>query len=65
MQLAQQLYDASEKTAAEIAAIFTVSRTTIYDDLNNGSADARPRARKLPAPTTATPETAEAAGHYC
>jgi DNA invertase Pin-like site-specific DNA recombinase len=60
IQLAQQLYDAGEKTVAEIAAIFTVARTTIYGHLNNGSAGARPRARKPPAPTTATAQTTEA-----
>jgi DNA invertase Pin-like site-specific DNA recombinase len=54
VQLAQQLYDAGEKTVAEIAAIFTVPRTTIYGHLNNGSAGTRPRARKPPAPTTAS-----------
>lgn len=42
VQLAQQLYDAGEKTVAQIAAIFTVPRTTIYGHLNNGSAGARP-----------------------
>jgi hypothetical protein len=60
VQLAQQLYDAGEKTVADIAAIFTVPRTTIYGHLNNGSAGTRPRARKPPAPTTATAQTTEA-----
>jgi hypothetical protein len=58
VQLAQQLYDAGEKTFAEIAAIFTVPRTTIYGHLTNGSAGARPRARKRPASTGAAPATA-------
>jgi hypothetical protein len=62
VQLAQQLYDAGEKTVAEIAAIFTVPRTTIYGHLNNGSAGARPRARKPPAPITAPPKPADSAG---
>lgn len=48
VQLAQQLYDAGDKTVAEIASIFTVPRTTIYGHLRAGSADARPRARTLP-----------------
>ena len=58
-QLAQQLYDAREKTVAEIAAIFTVPRTTIYGHLNNGSAGARPRARKPrpPSPHQPRPQT--------
>jgi DNA invertase Pin-like site-specific DNA recombinase len=60
VQLAQQLYDAGEKTVAEIAAIFTVPRTTIYGHLINGSTSARPRARKPPAPTTATAQANDA-----
>lgn len=48
VHLAQQLYDAGDKTVAEIASIFTVPRTTIYGHLTAGSAGARPRARKLP-----------------
>jgi DNA invertase Pin-like site-specific DNA recombinase len=32
--LAQQLYDAREKTVQQIASIFNVSRSTIYDHLN-------------------------------
>jgi hypothetical protein len=50
VQLAQQLYDAGEKTVAQIAAIFKVPRTTIYDHLDKGSLGGRPRARtKSPA----------------
>jgi hypothetical protein len=48
VQLAQQLY-----------AIFTVPRTTIYGHLTNGTAGARPRARRLaatePAEATSSP----------
>lgn len=54
VQLAQQLYDAKDKTVAEIAAIFKVPRTTIYGHLASGSTGARPRARKAP-PVTAAP----------
>ena len=62
--MAQQLYHAADTTVAEIAAIFTVPRTTIYGHLTNGSAGARPRARKPPAPAAehpASPTTARAA----
>jgi DNA invertase Pin-like site-specific DNA recombinase len=62
VQLAQQLYDAREKTVAEIAAIFTVPRTTIYGHLNNGSAGARPRARKPQTSATAPAKTPDPAG---
>lgn len=62
VQLAQQLYDAREKTVAEIAAIFTVPRTTIYGHLNNGSAGARPRARKPPTSVTAPAKAPDSAG---
>jgi DNA invertase Pin-like site-specific DNA recombinase len=48
VQLAQQLYDDGEKTVAQIAAIFKVPRTTIYDHLDKGSLGGRPRARKQP-----------------
>jgi DNA invertase Pin-like site-specific DNA recombinase len=58
--LAQQLYDAGEKTVAEIAAIFTVPRTTIYGHLNNGTTGARARARKPPATSTAQTTSATA-----
>jgi DNA invertase Pin-like site-specific DNA recombinase len=53
MQLAQQLYDAKDKTVAEIAAIFKVPRTTLYGHLTNGSVGTRPRARKSTTDTTA------------
>jgi DNA invertase Pin-like site-specific DNA recombinase len=62
VQLAQQLYDARDKTVAEIAAIFTVPRTTIYGHLNNGSAGTRPRARKPSAPITEPAKVADSAG---
>jgi Resolvase, N terminal domain len=54
--------DAREKTVAEIAAIFTVPRTTIYGHLNNGSAGARPRARKPQTSVTAPAKTPDSAG---
>lgn len=53
VQLAQQLYDAKDKTVAEIAAIFNVPRTTLYGHLTNGSVGTRPRARKPNTVTTA------------
>ena len=36
-ELAQQLYDAREKTVQEIANLFTVPRSTIYGYLNNAT----------------------------
>jgi DNA invertase Pin-like site-specific DNA recombinase len=47
--LAQQLYDARDKTVAQIAALFAVPRSTVYDHL---SISARiPAAVATPAPT--------------
>jgi DNA invertase Pin-like site-specific DNA recombinase len=58
VRLAQQLYDAGDKTVAEIASIFTVPRTTIYGHLNNGTVGSRPRARTLPAGVETEPAVA-------
>jgi DNA invertase Pin-like site-specific DNA recombinase len=69
MQLAQQLYDAQDKTVAEIAAIFNVARTTLYGHLTNASVGTRPRARKpntdttAPASAAASPATPMSAPH--
>jgi len=52
VQPAQQLYDAGEKTIGEIAAIFTVPRTTIYGHLDKTSGGGRPRSRKRGTNTT-------------
>ena len=49
-QLAQRLYDAGEHTVAQIAAILTVPRSTIYGHLDKTTVGTRPRAQK-----TATP----------
>lgn len=52
VELAQQLYDAREKTVAQIAALFGVPRTTVYNHLHT-----RPPARQArqhpPAPAPA------------
>jgi hypothetical protein len=61
VQLAQQLYDARNKTVAEIAAIFNVPRTTIYGHLTHGSVGTRPRARKPKAGSSTAPTTADTA----
>jgi DNA invertase Pin-like site-specific DNA recombinase len=58
MQLAQQLYDAGEKTVAQIAALFGVPRTTVYGHLDTGSVGGRPRAKKstaISAPASSAP----------
>lgn len=61
VQLAQQLYDAGDKTVAEIAAVFSVPRTTIYGHLAKATVGTRPRARTPPAPTASdSPAAADA-----
>lgn len=45
--LAQQLYDAREKTVQQIADLFRVPRTTVYNHLTTS----QPRAPRAPAPT--------------
>ena len=37
IELAQQLYDAGDKTVQQIADVFSVPRTTIYGHLTTGS----------------------------
>jgi hypothetical protein len=59
VQLAPQLYDAKDKTVAEIAAIFNVPRTTLYGHLTNASVGTRPKAPK-PKTNTAAPASATA-----
>ena len=44
IKLAQQLYDAGEKTVQQIADIFGVPRTTVYGHLNRQRVGTRPRA---------------------
>ncbi len=44
--LAQRLYDAGEHTVAQIAAMFTVPRSTVYGHLDKATVGARPRAQK-------------------
>jgi len=46
-QLAQRLYDAGEHTVAQIAAILTVPRSTIYGHLDKTTVGTRPRAQKM------------------
>jgi DNA invertase Pin-like site-specific DNA recombinase len=41
--LAQQLYDAGERTVQQIADIFNVPRTTVYGHLEQSSKGRRPR----------------------
>jgi hypothetical protein len=56
--LAQRLYDAGEHTVAQIAAILTVPRSTIYGHLNKATVGTRPRAQKTvvkPSPPAAEP----------
>jgi DNA invertase Pin-like site-specific DNA recombinase len=43
--LAQQLYDAGDKTVAQIAAIFKVPRSTVYGHLDKQTVGGRPRGR--------------------
>ncbi len=45
-QLAQRLYDGGEHTVAQIAAILTVPRSTIYGHLDKTTVGTRPRAQK-------------------
>ncbi len=44
--LAQRLNDAGEHTVAQIAAMFTVPRSTVYGHLDKATVGARPRAQK-------------------
>ena len=44
IKLAQQLYDAGDKTVQQIADIFGVPRTTVYGHLNRQRVGTRPRA---------------------
>lgn len=52
--LAQRLYDAGEHTVAQIAAMFTVPRSTVYGHLDKATVGARPRAQKTVA-TSSSP----------
>lgn len=42
VELAQQMYDAGEKTVQEIADIFGVPRTTVYGHLDKATVGRRP-----------------------
>jgi len=55
--LAQRLYDAGKHTVAQIAAMFTVPRSTVYGHLDKATVGARPRAQKTvaSAPPSAEP----------
>lgn len=55
VQHAQQLYDAGEKTVAEIAGLFGVPRTTIYGHLDKSRVGARPRRARSPRRVRAPP----------
>lgn len=46
VELAQQLYDAGDKTVQQIADIFGVPRTTVYGHLDNHTVGSRPRAAR-------------------
>ncbi len=52
--LAQQFYDAGEKTVQQIADLFGVPRTTVYGHLDPGSTGKRPTAQRAKNPAVAT-----------
>lgn len=56
--LAQRLYDAGEHTVAQIAAMFTVARSTVYGHLAKDTVGTRPHAQTTvtPPPTSPPPE---------
>jgi DNA invertase Pin-like site-specific DNA recombinase len=51
--LAQQLYDAGDKTVQQIAALFSVPRTTVYGHLDPSSKGQRSTNARLPTSTGA------------
>jgi len=56
--LAQRLYDAGEHTVAQIAAMLTVPRSTIYGHLDKATVGTRPHAHKTVAAATFSAEPA-------
>ena len=53
--LAQQLYDAGERTVQQIADLFSVPRTTIYGHLNGAGNGKRPGVQRTPKSPTDAP----------